>query len=125
MTHTLIQAIDATLTTLRWHQERETSRDARAHYARLKQLADQLPSGSGLDRGTKIDLDRSRADRIVLIAPFHHMNEHGHYDGWTDHVIIVRPAFGGIQVDVRGRNRNGIKDYLAEVYHHALLEVAR
>jgi hypothetical protein len=48
------------------------------------------------------------------------MDENGYYDGWTEHRITIRAEFGGISVNVSGRNRNDIKDYLHEVYHHAL-----
>lgn len=84
-----------------------------------------LPSGSGIDRGTIIDRERSRPDRIVLVCSFHHMNEHGYYDGWTDHEVIVRPSLAwGFTLRVTGRDRNGIKDYLHDVYMHALREEA-
>lgn len=83
-------------------------------------LEDLLPSGSGIDCGTKISLSDSKPGRLVLYVGFHHMDEHGSYDGWTYHQVIVTPCFGGIEVRVTGRNRNGIKAYLAEIYHHAL-----
>ena len=79
-----------------------------------------LPSGSGIDSGTRIDRDASNATKIVLLCSFHHMDEHGGYDGWTEHKIIVRPAFDSIDLSISGRNRNDIKSYLAEVYHYCL-----
>lgn len=88
--------------------------------ARIKQLADLLPSGSGINSGTKIDLDASHASKIVLYTAFHHMNDTGYYDGWTEHTLVVTPAFDGINIRISGRNRNDIKDYLHEVYHYAL-----
>ncbi len=87
---------------------------------RLAQVAqDLLPSGSGIDNGTVIvEIDD---DRIVLLCDFHHMNEHGMYDGWTEHKITARCGFYlGITVSVSGRDRNEIKDYLAETYQYAL-----
>jgi len=90
------------------------------HTARIDALAQFLPSGSGIDSGTSVDLDRSHADRLVLVTSFHHMNSVGYYDGWTDHAVYVTPTFTGISVDVRGRNRNEIKDYLVDVFQHAL-----
>lgn len=99
------------------------------HEAALVQLAQLLPSGSGIDRGTEIDIDASgpagskSIDRIVLTLGFHHMDEHRSYAGWTDHTITVRPAFDGLQLTIGGRNRNGIKDYLYDVYDVALSTV--
>jgi hypothetical protein len=78
-----------------------------------------LPSGAGIDSGTTIR-DDIRADRIVLETSFHHMNDDGMYDGWTDHVIVVRPTFCGLDVEIKGRNRNRIKEYLADVFHETL-----
>lgn len=80
-----------------------------------------LPSGSGIDVGTKVDLDASKGDLLVLHTAFHHMNASGVYDGWTEHAVKVRPAFGGVRVDIGGRDRNQIKDYLSDVLTEALL----
>lgn len=87
-------------------------------------VEDCLPSGSGIDNGTAVDLDKSTGNRIVLYTHFHHMNDGGMYDGWTDHTIIVTPAFDGIDLNIRGRDRNDIKEYLYEVYDSALTETA-
>ncbi len=85
---------------------------------RLAQLADLLPSGSGVDSGTTIDLERSTGAKIVLGTAYHHMDEGGGYSGWTEHAITIRPAFiGGIDLTIGGRDRNGIKEYLGEMYH--------
>lgn len=93
----------------------------------LERIArEYLPSGSGWDSGTTIDLDRSTADRIVLTGSFHHMDEWGGYAGWTDHTVTVRPTFmGQIELTISGRNRNGIKDYLHDMFYWALLESVR
>src|SRR5689334_20304154 len=65
------------------------------HTERLAQLEDYLPSGSGIDSGTKIDLERSTSARVVLTFSYHHMNDCGMYDGWTDHSAIITPSFQG------------------------------
>ena len=88
---------------------------------RLEQAArDLLPSGSGFDSGCAIDIDGSRADRVTIETAFHHMNPHGFYDGWTQHKIHLTPAFGGFDMRVTGRDRNGIKEYIAETVAEAL-----
>lgn len=85
-----------------------------------------LPSGSGFDAGTKLDFDASRPDRLVFTTSFHHMNDTGMYDGWTEHRVIVVPSFiGHFSLRVSGKDRNGIKDYIADVFHHALQETVR
>lgn len=85
---------------------------------RLEQFQDLLPSGSGFDNGTKIDLDRTTADKIVLTTSFHHMHESGMYDGWTDHTVTIRPTFQayGFKISISGRDRNGFKDFAYELF---------
>ena len=88
-----------------------------------KIVQDHLPSGSGIDNGTKIDLERSTEEKIVFQADFHHMNENGFYDGWTEHTVIVRPSlFDKFTITVSGRNRNDIKEHIAEMFYCALRE---
>jgi hypothetical protein len=86
---------------------------------KLVELEGKLPHGSGVDNGVEIDMS-STADKIVLTVSFHHMDENGFYDGWTDHKAIVRPSFGGINIKITGKNRNEIKEYLADLFHHVL-----
>lgn len=77
-----------------------------------------LPHGSGLDNGVSIDLNRSKSDKIVFNTEFHHMNENGYYDGWTSHSLIVTPKFGGYDLRITGKNRNGIKEYLYDLFYN-------
>ena len=86
----------------------------------LAKLQSELPHGSGLDGKVEFILDKCNATRVVIFAEFHHMNGHGYYDGWTEHEIIVTPTFCGPEFRVTGRDRNSIKDYLAELFDHAL-----
>lgn len=83
-----------------------------------------MPSGSGIDSGTSLDLDaclRHPGERLVFTAPFHHMNENGMYDGWTSHTVIVTPSlWSEFDIRITGKDRNDIKKYLHEVFHHAL-----
>lgn len=82
-------------------------------------VREHLPSGSGFDSGTSLDWDHSTAEKLVFRTSFHHMDEHGFYDGWTDHSVTVRASLlYGITVSVSGKNRNGIKDYIAEQFQH-------
>jgi hypothetical protein len=93
----------------------ERNRAALAYLAR-----EFLPSGSGLDVGTRIYED-STAARIILYCEFHHMNEFGIYDGWTQHKITVRPSLEfEFELAISGRNRNDIKEYLSQLYDSAL-----
>ena len=92
------------------------------HTTRLEKLVrEAMPSGSGFDAGTTLDMDQSTPERLVFTTSFHHMDESGGYDGWTDHRVSVRPSLVfSLLVTVSGRDRNQIKDYIAETFHSAL-----
>ena len=80
-------------------------------------VKDTAPSGSGIDAGTKFDLGSSTSDKLVFQSRFHHMDDNGMYDGWTDHTIKVTPCLAhGFSLKISGANRNEIKTYLHEVY---------
>lgn len=84
-------------------------------------MKDVFPSGSGVDSGTTIDLDASTPDRLVFHMPFHHMDEYGSYDGWTEHIVTVTPSLAfGYHIRIGGKNRNDIKEYLHELIDHVL-----
>jgi hypothetical protein len=88
---------------------------------RIEALDDLLPRGAGLDLGPRLDLASSTEDRLVFShCAFHHMNEHGYYDGWSEHTVVVTPGFLGPKVRVTGRDRNGIKDYIGDTFYEAL-----
>lgn len=88
------------------------------HGERIEKLCrEHLPSGSGFDSGVILDIDASQVDRLVFNVSFHHMNDVGMYDGWTDHSIVVKPSLAfGVDLRITGRDRNGIKDYMVDVF---------
>lgn len=80
-----------------------------------------LPHGAGFDIGTELDMDKSSSGRLVFSTSFHHMDEMGGYDGWTDHSVIVTPSLTHVfDLRITGRDRNGIKDYIADVFSGVL-----
>ena len=83
----------------------------------IAKICSHLPSGSGFDMGTELLQDESTNRKIVFKTSFHHMDEYGGYDGWTEHKVIITPAFGGFHVKVTGRNKNGIKEYIADCFY--------
>ena len=101
-----------------WRERREKE---------LKALMDELPSGDGWDLGTKLNEEKTRigansdCERIVFYGEFHHMDENGFYDRWTNHTIVVTPSLRwGFELRVTGKDRNQIKDYLDDLFHEAL-----
>lgn len=116
----LIQEIASVMTAIENCRAHGNTEWLATHRAELTKLVAELPSGAGIDNGTKLDQDRSNGNRIVLTLGFHHMNEHGVYDGWTEHEIWVTPAFDGVNLRITGKNRNDIKSYLYELYDDIL-----
>ena len=94
------------------------------HTETLESIArDHLPRGSGFDSGSTIDVDRSTAERIVINTAYHHMDDGGCYDGWTEHDVIVTPSLAfGFNLRITGRDRNEFKDYASELFHSVLSE---
>lgn len=92
------------------------------HTDSIEELVRQhMPSGSGFDSGTTLDLDASHAEKLVFRTSFHHMDEGGYYDGWTYHTVTVTPSLSGqFNLRISGRNRNDIKDYMYETFSYAL-----
>ena len=80
-----------------------------------------FPRGSGFDAGTHLDWDKSTTSKLVFRTEFHHMNDVGYYDGWTQHEVIVKPSFlFDCDIRITGRDRNQIKDYIDEVFNNTL-----
>lgn len=97
---------------------------ARHSEAIMTLAREQLPHGSGIDSGCVVMTEESRPDKLVIHVPFHCMDEHGCYDGWRDYRVTVRPTFDSISVIVTGRDYNGLKDYLQELFHECLTRQA-
>ena len=88
------------------------------HAQDLVEIVKNGPSGSGWDCGTSFDRDKSEPNKLVFFGSFHHMDEMGGYDGWTDHTITVRPDFvSKLDIKISGRDRNGIKDDLHQLFY--------
>lgn len=91
------------------------------HTERIQSLEQYLPNGSGFNSGTKLDIEASGAGKLVFTTSFHHMNDNGYYDGWTTHIVTVKPSLArDFKLSISGPNRNGIKDYMHEVFSSCL-----
>lgn len=92
------------------------------HEERIVALVkEHMPSGSGIDSGVDIELDECTENKIVFYTSFHHMNDGGMYDGWTEHRITLLPSLVfGYELKITGPNRNDIKEHLHEEFSHAL-----
>lgn len=88
---------------------------------RAERINTLLPRGSGFDMGTR--LLTANDTKIVFLTNFHHMDENGFYDGWTEHRVTVTPSLmGGVAIRVTGRDKRGIKAYILDVFNSFLNE---
>jgi hypothetical protein len=80
-----------------------------------------MPSGSGIDAGTKLSFEDSTPNKLVFVFSYHHMDSNGYYDGWTDYKLIVTPSLSfGMDMRITGRDRNDVKEYLYQTFEYAL-----
>lgn len=87
----------------------------------LRLVKEYMPSGAGFDSGTTIDLDKSNGEKLVFHTSFHHMNDGGYYDGWTEHTVTVKPSlFDKFTLSISGRDRNQIKDHIHDAFYWPL-----
>ena len=87
------------------------------HNATINEVMDSAPSGSGIDCGTKLNDEKTTDEKLVFIVEYHHMNDNGMYDGWTNHEITVKPSLlFGYRLSISGKDRNNIKEYLGDIY---------
>ena len=115
----LSSIIDARLTCI----QRSNETWITGHEDMIYEIMKTSPSGSGIDDGTLIDLDKSTGEKLIFSFSYHHMNENGYYDGWTEHRLIVTPSLQfGLRLRITGPDRNQIKDYLYDVYREWLNE---
>lgn len=89
----------------------------RPHEDAIEEYIKELPHGSGIDSGIKFDWDKSTLNSLMFTFGFHHMDENGSYDGWTDHQLIITPDLqSGYKIRISGKDRNMIKDYLYDLF---------
>ena len=91
----------------------------------LEMVENQMPSGSGIDSGTQIDLDRSTGEKLVFTTAYHVMDSNGYYDGWIHPITVtVRPSLQfGYDLNITGRfgsKHQDLKDYLHETFSFSL-----
>jgi hypothetical protein len=85
------------------------------HYEHIIGMLENLPHGSGIDGKFILQTEECEKQKLVFFLEYHHMDEHGGYDGWTEHNLIITPEFGDFKMKITGRNKNGIKEYLQDL----------
>jgi len=92
------------------------------HEAVIETIMNTAPHGSGFDTGVNFSQSKSTDCKLVFHTNYHHMNQDGYYDGWTEHLVIITPAFVGFDIKVTGRDRNQIKEYIADIFTDWLMK---
>lgn len=88
------------------------------HEDSINEMLVNLPSGSGIDSGMKFDFESSNPGKLIFTFGYHHLNENGYYEGWTEHKLIITPSlYFGLNFRITGRDRNYVKDYLTDLFH--------
>ena len=117
----LARSVDARLRCLNAEPVNDFGLDI--HEKKIEDIEALLPSGSGINTGTKVDIDRSTGQKLILYAGYDVMSEYGYYTGVIDFEVIVKPDLM-FDFDIRIAGRFGkhqdIKEYLDEVYYDAL-----
>ena len=79
-----------------------------------------MPSGSGFDAGTTLDVNRSSAEKLIFDSAYHHLDANGYYDGWSDLTITVKPSlqfeFNIKIAGLRRKNRHDMDDMMDTFY---------
>ena len=87
---------------------------------------ENLPHGSGIDNGVRIE---GVKNRISLYSGFHVMDENGFYDRWIDFRVIVTPDLQfGIDLNIIGnfgRDQQHLKSCLFELFNTCLNEMIK
>ena len=97
---TLIQEIASTCQAIKNCSETGNDEWYQKHLCHADELNDLLPSGSGIDGGSTIYVNKSDASKVVIYASYHLMDENGFYVGWLNFTIEVTPSFFGVDIDI-------------------------
>jgi hypothetical protein len=85
----------------------------------LSWLQELLPIGNGIETGCVISL-KSTKKRIVIDTAYWHPNNS---DEWTNYQVVITPSFEGeINIRIKGKNEDDIKEYLHEYFRETLMQ---
>lgn len=72
------------------------------HIEDIKNLNQFLPSGSGFDSGSMVNLELSQDNKIVIDSSYHLMDQFGFYSHWVDFTITVTSCLmSGFNLDIK------------------------
>jgi len=103
-----------------YHNKQAKDIEKYASELAIKNLLNDLPSGSGLDNGVCFKLHLSQPNKLIFTFGFHFLNENGYYAGWEQYRLTCTPTFDSyrnFKILITGKNRNQIKDYLYDLFY--------
>jgi hypothetical protein len=124
MRRTVIEVIAMVVSAIKNCQKTGNTEWEQSHTKKLKSLVSEyLPHGSGLDGIVEVDIEKSSENKVVINIEYHHMDEMGGYDGWTNHSLTCTPSFiHGVDIRITGKDRNQLKEYLVDLFSEHLLK---
>ena len=120
---TVIEAIAVTVMAIK-NCQKTGNEFEESHKNKLQQLIEEyLPHGSGIDGEIGVDIDQSTPEKVVIYFEYHLMDENGCYVGWENYELKCTPSFiYGVDIKIKGKNKNDLKDYFYQLFHSALSE---
>lgn len=118
---TVINKIAQAVVAYHAHKNAGNLRMAEEAEDRVREMAKEfLPSGSGINNGTTVNLIKSNAYILEMFCIFYHI-ENGTYGPRTGHRIIASASLAsGFLLTITGEDYNGIKEYLYDTFRQAL-----
>ena len=90
-----------------------------------------LPSGSGINSGSKVDWDKSKVDKIIITSSYHVMDENGYYCDMVYFKVIITPSLVtdfDIKIkfdtprDKRVSEKHALECYFYDLFYFNLME---
>lgn len=95
------------------------------HENALEKLMQQMPSGSGIDSGTKLLLAESSENKLVFLVEYHHVNSNGYYCGWSSRNIVITASLTSdfdmdmVDEDSSGADMTDVDEETGEEYDNS------
>lgn len=92
----------------------------------LDKLEGLLPSGSGIDCGSRIDRESYSETEFSIDADYHYMDDNGFYAGWFTFRITVTANLAwnyNVECEITSNDTDEDWEYIEDLYNQYLVEV--
>lgn len=66
----------------------------------IAECQNELPHGSGIDCGCKINADKSGEKEVEITFDYHNMDEMGGYTHWTKYLLVATPLLTRVKLQI-------------------------